>query len=64
MLVQPREFIYEAHDLALVHGRLARHPLGLREGVLDVVKAWRRTVNLRDLARESLVFFVLVDFSL
>ena len=61
MLVKFRVLLYEADDTLFVNGWLPAHPLCLPHAVVDVVEAWRGAIHFRDLVREAVIFFVLID---
>ena len=61
VFVKFRVLFYEADDALFVNGWLPAHPLRLPHAVLDVVEAWCGAIHLRNLVREAVIFFVLID---
>jgi len=61
VFVKFRVLLYEADDALLVDWGLPAHPLCLPHAVLDIVEAWCGAIHLRDLVREAVIFFVLID---
>lgn len=61
MFVKFRVLLYEADEALFVNGGLSAHQLSLSHAVLDVVEAWCGAVHLRNLVREAVIFFVLID---
>ena len=61
VFVKFRVLLYEADDALFVNRGLPAHPLCLPHAIFDVVEAWCRAIYLRDLVREAVIFFVLID---